>query len=374
MPHDKPPVAIAGREIGGDAPPYVIAEMSANHLGDLERALKIVEAAAEAGCDAVKLQTYRADTITIDAQGPGFDIREGPWAGRTLFELYDDAHMPWEWHGKLFEKAAELGIAIFSAPFDLSAVELLKRLDAPAYKIASFEIVDHELIAACAGTGKPLIISTGLAAWAEIQEAVDVARAHGCARPIVLHCVSGYPTPFADANLQRIPYLARRLPEAVIGLSDHSEGPALAAAAVALGAHVIEKHLTLARADGGPDAFFSVEPQEMAQIKSHARAAWEAVRPLSLERSEAERLNENYRRSLYVVADVKAGEPFTRANIRSIRPGGGLKPKYLPDVLGARAARDIRRGEPLAIDMIERPNARLQTDESQHTVDNKGAA
>ena len=362
MPPELAPPAIAGRQIGADAPPYIIAEMSANHLGDLNRALKIIEAASEAGCDAVKLQTYRADTITIDARGPGFDIEEGPWAGRTLYELYDDAHMPWEWHEALFARAAELDIAIFSAPFDLSAVGLLRSLDAPAYKIASFEIVDHELIAACAATRKPLLISTGLAALDEIREAADVAAAHGCARPIVLHCVSGYPTPYRAANLQRIPYLARALPGAVIGLSDHSEGPALASAAVALGACVIEKHLTLARADGGPDAAFSVEPHEMAEIVKNARAAWEASRPLSFERSDSERLNQNYRRSLYVIADVRKGEAFTRANIRSIRPGGGLKPKYLPDLLGARAARDIARGEPLEISMIERPNNRLQAD------------
>jgi N-acetylneuraminate synthase len=327
--------------------------MSANHLGSKQRAFDIIKAAKDAGCDAVKLQSYRADTITIDAHGPGFDLTEGPWAGRTLYELYRDAAMPWEWHAELFEFGAALGIPIFSAPFDLTAVGLLKSLDAPAYKIASFEITDHELIASCAQTGKPLIISTGLSSMQDVAEAVEVAKAHGCASPILLHCVSAYPTPYSDANLQRITALQNSFPSCVIGLSDHSHGAVLAGAAVALGARVIEKHLTLARTDGGPDSFFSLEPDEMAVVVSTAKAAWEATRVLRDGPSSGEKETAGCRRSLYVVADIKVGEEFSRENVRSIRPGHGLAPKYLSNILGRKAIRDIARGSPLSWDMVE---------------------
>jgi len=346
-------IEIARRAIGPDHPPFVVAEMLANHLGSKQRAFDIIKAAKDAGCDAVKLQSYSALTITVDAHGPGFDLTEGPWAGRTLYELYREAAMPWEWHAELFEKAASLSIPIFSAPFDLTAVDLLKSLDAPAYKIASFEITDHELIAACAATEKPLIISTGLSSTKDVTESVDVARAHGCASPILLHCVSGYPTPYSDANLRRITALQRSFPGCHIGLSDHSHGAALAGAAVALGAQVIEKHLTLARVDGGPDSFFSLEPDEMAEVVSDARAAWEATRCLRDGPSAGEKENAGCRRSLYVVADMTVGQEFTRENIRSIRPGHGLAPKYLPDILGRKAICDIARGSPLSWDIVE---------------------
>lgn len=348
-----PTIHIAGRAIGPDHPPYVIAEMSANHNGRLDNALAIVDAAADAGCDAIKMQTYRADTITIEASGPGFDITEGPWKGRTLYQLYDDAHMAWEWHEPVMDRAAERGIAAFSAPFDLSAVDFLDALDVPAFKIASYEIVDLDLIGACARTGKPLILSTGLASPDEIDEAVAAARQNGCAHPIVLHCVSGYPTPYEEANLQRIAFLRERLPGCLIGLSDHTPGAAIPGGAVALGARVIEKHITLDRSAGGEDDFFSLEPAEMKQVVETARAVWAAGRTLTLERSASERQTEAGRRSLYVVKPVKAGEVFTRDNIRSIRPGHGLKPKYLEDVLGKRAARDCAYAEPLSAEMVE---------------------
>lgn len=348
-----PDIAIAGRAIGPDHPPYIIAEMSANHNGSLDTALAIVDAAVEAGCDAIKLQTYRGDTITLNAQGPDFDITQGPWAGRTLYQLYEDAHLPWEWHQPIFDHAKARGIPVFSAPFDLTAVEFLESLNCPAYKIASYEIVDHGLIAACAQTGKPLIISTGLANPTEIQEAVAVARANGCANPIVLHCVSGYPTPYEEANLHRIGYLKDHLPGCLIGLSDHSPGAAIPAGAVALGACVVEKHITLDRTGGGEDDFFSLEPAEMAQVCQQTRAVWAGTRPLRLERAKSEEVTAAGRRSLYVIAPIKAGEVFTRENIRSVRPGHGLPPKYLEAILGKRAHQDLDFAQALSAEMIE---------------------
>ena len=346
-------IEIAGQAICTDCRAFVVAEMSANHLGSKQRAFDIIKAAKAAGCDAVKLQTYRADTITIDAHGPGFDLTEGPWAGRTLYELYREAAMPWAWHAELFDFGAAVGIPIFSSPFDLTAVELLESLDAPAYKIASFEITDHELIATCAKTGKPLLISTGLSSMRDVAEAVEVAKTHGCSPPILLHCVSAYPTPYSEANLQRITTLQNRFPDCVIGLSDHSPGSVLTGAAVALGACVIEKHLTLARNDGGPDSFFSLEPDEMAEVVSHAKVVWEATRILRDSRSRGEEENAGFRRSLYAVAAIKIGERFTRQNVRSIRPGHGLAPKYLPNILGRKAIRDLSRGSPLSWDVVE---------------------
>ncbi|MBO6784991.1 MAG: pseudaminic acid synthase [Alphaproteobacteria bacterium] len=343
--------AIAGRQIGPGAPPYVIAEMSGNHNGDIARAKAIMKAARDAGADALKMQTYTADTITIDHDGDDFRIESGLWAGRTLHDLYGEAHTPWDWHEELFAYGREIGITVFSAPFDDTAVDLLESLDAPAYKIASFEAIDLPLITRVARTGKPMIISTGMANLDEIGEAVSAAQAGGAGGLALLHCVSGYPTPVTDSNLRVIPDLVERF-GVVAGLSDHTPGTAVPVAAVALGARIIEKHVTLRRADGGPDAAFSLEPEELATLCRDTRAAWEAMGEIDYSLKESEKDNTVFRRSLYVVADVRAGETFTPDNVRSIRPGFGLPPKRLPDVLGRTAKSDIPRGTALQDDMI----------------------
>ena len=345
-------ISISGRPIGPDHAPYVIAEMSGNHNGDIDRAFALIDAAKESGADAVKLQTYTADTITIDHHGPGFDIEGGLWAGRSLYELYQEAGTPWEWHAALFEHAAKRGITVFSSPFDPTAVAFLEELGAPAYKIASFELVDLPLIELCARTGKPLIMSTGMASEQEIAEAVDTARQAGNEQIVLLHCVSGYPTAIADSNLRRIPRLADRF-GTIIGLSDHTPGTVVPTAATALGARVIEKHFTLRRADGGPDAAFSLEPEELRQLVEGTRAGWEALGD-GVERVEASEAGSvQFRRSLYVVADIPAGGVFTPDNIRSIRPGFGLAPKEIRQILGKRARHAVSRGTPLGWDMVE---------------------
>lgn len=337
---------IAGRPIGPGHPPYVIAEMSGNHNGDLNRAYALLEAAKRAGADAVKLQTYTADTITIDHDGPGFRLEGGLWHGRTLYDLYREAHTPWAWHAPLFSRARELGLHIFSSPFDATAVDLLESLDAPAYKIASFEIVDLPLIRRVARTGKPMIISTGMASLGEMGEAVAAAREAGAKQIALLHCTSGYPTPPEEANLATIPHLAAAF-GTVVGLSDHTPGSAVPIAAVTLGAAIIEKHFTLARADGGPDAAFSLEPDELKTLVDGCRIASAALGAVRYDLSPSEAGNISLRRSLYVVADMAAGEAFTEKNVRSIRPGHGLPPKYLPLILGKRSARALKRGTPL---------------------------
>ena len=344
-------IAIAGRRIGPGHPPYVIAEMSGNHNGDIGRALALIDAAHAAGADAVKLQTYTADTITLDHDGPGFTVEGGLWHGRKLHELYQEAHTPWDWHPRLFDHARALGITAFSSPFDPTAVAFLQGLDAPAYKVASFEIVDTPLIALMAATGKPLIISTGLASPADIEDAVTAARAAGASEIVLLHCTSGYPTPPSQMHLRTLQHLGAAH-GTLVGLSDHSMGTAVSVAAVALGACVIEKHFTLARADGGPDSAFSLEPDELARLVADCRAAWEALGSVHYEEVEAEAASRDHRRSLYVVADVARGEALTSANIRSIRPGHGLPPKHLGEVLGKPATRDLKRGEPLGWDLI----------------------
>lgn len=343
---------INGRPIGAGHPPYVIAELSGNHNGDIKRAFELIDVCASAGADAVKLQTYTADTITIDHDGPGFVISGGLWDGRKLHELYEEAHTPWDWHPALFARAAEKGVHCFSSPFDPTAVDFLETLKAPAYKIASFEIVDIPLIQKAAATGKPLIISTGMANDDEIAEAVKAAREAGAGGVALLHCVSGYPTPVEDINLARIKWLADKH-KCIIGLSDHTLGPAVPVAAVALGAAIIEKHVTLRRADGGPDAAFSLEPDELKAMVVGARTAQLALGQPQYGRTCSEAGNVMFRRSLYVVADIKAGEAFNPANVRSIRPGHGLAPKLLPEVLGRIATRDIARGTPLSADLIK---------------------
>jgi N-acetylneuraminate synthase len=313
--------------------------------------MALIDAAAEAGADAVKLQTYTADTITIDHDGPGFRIEGGLWAGRTLHELYGEAFTPFAWHAPLFEHARSRGLIAFSSPFDETAVELLEGLEAPAFKIASFEAVDLPLIGRAARSGKPLIISTGMTTPAEIGEAMAAAREGGCSDVALLHCVSAYPASFADANLRMVAKLQADF-GCVTGLSDHTPGTAAAVAAVALGACMVEKHFTLARADGGPDAAFSLEPAELKALVDDCRHAWEALGEARYVRGETETANRQFRRSLYVVRDVARGAQITSADVRSIRPGFGLEPKLLPQVLGRRAARDLKRGEPLQLDML----------------------
>jgi N-acetylneuraminate synthase len=346
-----PTLTIAGRIIGARHEPFVICELSGNHNGSLERALSMIDAAAATGCDAVKLQTYTADTLTLPCDGPGFRIEEGPWAGRSLHDLYAEAYTPHDWHAALFERARQRGVTIFSTPFDESAVELLESLGAPAYKIASFEAVDLPLIARVAACKKPMIISTGLASLAEMGEALETARAGGAAGVALLHCVSAYPAPIEEANVRTVPDLAKRF-GVVAGLSDHTPGSAAAVAAVALGAAIIEKHFTLARADGGPDAAFSLEPDEFTHLVRDCKAAWRALGSARYDELGSERAAAGHRRSLYVAADVGAGEALTKANVRSVRPGFGLAPKHLPQVLGRRASRALRFGEPLDWSMV----------------------
>jgi N-acetylneuraminate synthase len=345
-------VEIEGRPIGAHHLPYVVAELSGNHNGDLRRALQLIDAAKEAGADAVKLQTYRADTITIDHSSPEFVIAEGLWGGRRLYDLYQEAHTPWEWHPALFEHARRIGIPIFSSPFDASAVDFLETLGAPAYKIASSELVDLPLIRRAARTGKPLIMSTGMADEEEIAEAVAAARGAGARELILLHCTAAYPAPVDEANLSTIAELGRRY-GVVAGLSDHTLGITVATVAVGLGAAFIEKHFTLSRAQGGVDSAFSLEPAELAQLVTAAQVARVAVGTPTLSPTRSEEAVRRNRRSLYVVAGMAAGDVFSESNVRSIRPGRGLKPKYMEAVLGRRATCEIPFGTPLDASMVE---------------------
>jgi pseudaminic acid synthase len=344
-------ISIAGRNIGPNFPPYVIAELSANHNGRLDTALAIIAEAKKAGADAVKLQTYRPDTITLDSDAPEFRIEGGLWDGRTLYDLYQEAHMPWEWHMPLFDHARALGITIFSSPFDSTAVDLLEDLNAPAYKIASFEAVDLPLIRYVAGTGKPMIISTGMADADEIAEAIAAAREGGCRELAILHCVSGYPAPAEDYNLRTIPDMIARF-GLVTGLSDHTLDNTTAIASVALGASLIEKHFTLDRSGGGPDDSFSLEPTEMAALCRDARTAWSALGRIDYGRKSSEEGNVQFRRSLYVVKNLAAGELITPDAVRSVRPGYGLAPKHLENVLGKTATHNIAAGTALTAELF----------------------
>jgi len=339
-------VTIDNRVISREAPPYIIAELSANHNGSLERAFTTIETAKTMGADAVKLQTYTADTLTIDCDSEDFQIHGGLWDGYTLYRLYQEAHTPFEWHKQLFEKARTVGITCFSTPFDESAVDLLEDLNAPAYKIASFEAIDLPLIKYVARTGKPIIMSTGMASLEEIEEAVETTKDNGCRELILLHCISAYPTPINEAHLNIIPDLARRF-NVLSGLSDHTKGVIASITSVALGACVIEKHFTINRSDGGFDSDFSIEPEDLKQLCSETKVAWSALGKAGYERSESEKANSKFRRSIYVVQEVAEGETFTRNNIRRIRPGFGLPPKYYEELLGRKASAAIQRGTPL---------------------------
>lgn len=345
-------IRINGREIGEGCNPYIIAEMSANHNGNLSAALCIIEEAKRAGADAIKIQTYRPDTITLRSDLPDFQITGGLWAGKTLYDLYEWAHTPWEWHKPLFDHARELGLTIFSSPFDSTAVDLLEDLNAPAYKIASFEAIDLPLIKYVAGTHKPMIISTGMADAEEIQEAIDAAREGGCKQLAILHCVSGYPAPAEDYNLRTIPNMIERF-GLVTGLSDHTLDNATAIASVALGASIIEKHFTLDRNGGGPDDSFSLTPNELVQLCQSTRTAWQALGKVDYGMKSSEQGNVKFRRSLYFVKDLKAGSVISEEAIRSVRPGYGAPPKLRDFFIGKMLTQDAAKNTPVTHQMIE---------------------
>jgi len=344
-------ININGREIGDGCAPYIIAEMSANHNGDPNAALRIIEEAKRAGADAIKIQTYRPDTITLKSDLTVFQINDGLWAGITLYDLYEWAHTPWEWHKPLFEHARKNEITIFSSPFDNTAVDLLEDLNAPAYKIASFEAVDLPLIKYVASTGKPMIISTGMADDEEIQEAIDAAREGGCKELAILHCVSGYPAPASDYNLRTIPDMIQRF-GSVTGLSDHTLDNTTAIASVALGASIIEKHFTLDRSGGGPDDSFSMEPQELGALCRDTKTAWQALGRIDYGRKSSEQGSVKFRRSLYFVKNLKAGDVVTPDAVRSVRPGFGIAPKYIDMVIGATVSCDVIKNTPVALDKL----------------------
>jgi pseudaminic acid synthase len=343
---------IAGRPIGAQYPPYVIAELSANHNGKIETALQLIDEAKKAGADAIKLQTYKPDTITLNCDNDEFMIKGGLWDGRTLYELYGEAHMPWEWHEPLFEYARKAGITIFSSPFDKSAVDLLENINTPAYKIASFEIIDLPLIKYVASTKKPMLISTGMADEQEIAEAIAAARDAGCSQLAILHCVSSYPAPAEDYNLRTIPDMIRRF-GVTTGLSDHTLESATAVASIALGASIVEKHITLNRSAGGPDDVFSIEPKEFADLCRDVHTAWAALGKIDYTQKDSERGNLTFRRSLYFVKDMRAGEVITEHCIRSVRPGFGLKPKMWEKVIGATVICDIKVNTPVLAELVD---------------------
>ena len=333
-------IEINNRKIGESYPPYIIAELSANHNGDITRALKIIKMAKECGADAVKLQTYAPDTITLNSSAQEFMIKGGLWDGQSLYELYQGAHLPWEWHKILFEYAAKIGITIFSSPFDGTAVDLLEELNPPAYKIASFEAIDLPLIRRVAETGKPMIISTGMADDIEIAEAIEAAQSAGCKELAILHCVSGYPAPPEDYNLRTIPDMRDRF-KLVTGLSDHTLDNTTAITSIAMGVSIIEKHVTLDRNGGGADDSFSLEAEGLTELCKGAYTAWEALGSVNYGRKSSEKGNVQFRRSLYFTKPLKKGEIITPEHIKSVRPGFGLAPKYYDDVIGKTAAIDI---------------------------------
>ena len=344
-------IKINDRKIGLGHSPYIIAEMSANHNGDINNAYKIIDMAKASGADAVKLQTYHPDTITMDMNTPEFMIKGGLWDGQSLYELYKGAFMPWEWHKPLFDYAKKVGITIFSSPFDNTAVDLLEDLNTPAYKIASFEAVDLPLIKYVAQTRKPMIISTGMADLEEIQEAIEAAREGGCKELAILHCVSGYPAPAADYNLRTLVDMQKRF-GLITGLSDHTIDNTTAITSVALGVSIIEKHVTLDRNGGGPDDSFSLEEEELKELCRNTKVAWQSLGEVDYSQKSSEQSNVKFRRSIYAIKDIKKGERLTENNIKSIRPGFGLEPKYWNKALLSKAMRDISRGTPISLDLI----------------------
>ena len=345
-------IDINGRRIGLNYSPYVIAEMSANHNGEIDNAYKIIDMAKTCGADAVKLQTYHPDTITMDMNTPEFMIKGGLWDGQSLYELYKGAFMPWEWHKPLFDYAQKHNITIFSSPFDNTAVDLLEDLNTPAYKIASFEAVDLSLIKYVAQTGKPIIISTGMADAEEIQEAIEAAREGGCKELAILHCVSGYPAPAGDYNLKTLVDMQKKF-GLVTGLSDHTIDNTTAIASIALGASIIEKHITLDRNGGGPDDSFSLEEEELSDLCAGAKTAWETLGKVDYGVKSSEQENIKFRRSIYFVRDLSAGDVITSTDIKSIRPGYGLLPKYMERLIGSRVLVDIKRGTATSLDIVE---------------------
>src|SRR3954454_5866708 len=347
-------VRVGPHRIGAEHPPFVIAEMSGNHNGELDRALAIVDAVADSGAQALKIQTYTADTITIYVDGPAFRVEDGHglWGGRTLHQLYDEAHTPWDWHRPIFDRARQRGLVPFSSPFDSSAIELLEGLGVELYKTASAEIVDLPLIRQVARTGKPIVMSTGMATMREVAAAVEAAAGAGCTDLVLLACTASYPAEPADARLRNIGLLADAF-GVPVGLSDHTLGIGVSVAAVALGAVCLEKHVTLRRGDGGVDSAFSLEPAELALLRTETEAAWRAARsPLQLGPTASEQSVLRLRRSLYVVADVHEGDEVSEVNVRSIRPAGGLSPDAMSTVLGRRFGRDVARGTPLTWDLV----------------------
>ncbi len=350
-------INISGRKVGNGENVYIIAEISANHNQNYQEAVHLIRAAKEAGADAVKLQTYTPDTITIDCKSELFRIGKGTlWEGKFLYDLYGEAYTPWEWHAGLFEEARKLEMDIFSTAFDPSAVDFLEELSVPVHKIASFEIVDIPLVEKMAATGKPLIISTGMATLGEIEEAVQAARGAGAKQIALLKCTSAYPAPAVEMNLRTIPHLAEAF-DAPVGLSDHTLGIEVPVAAVCMGACIVEKHFTLSRTKSGPDNAFSLEPQEFAAMVKATRTAEKALGKVNYGASEQEAKSRVFRKSLFIVKDLKAGELLTHNNVRSIRPGYGLHPRHLKEVLGRRAASDLQKGTPLTRDMIAREDA-----------------
>jgi pseudaminic acid synthase len=346
-------IYLDGKPIGLNHSPFIIAEMSGNHNQSLERALQIVEAAADAGVQALKIQTYTADTMTLNLEHGDFYIGDpnSLWKGKSLYNLYEQAYTPWEWHKPIFDRCRELGLIPFSTPFDESAVDFLEELDVPFYKIASFENNDIPLIKKVASTGKPIIISTGMATVAEIEEAVTTTREAGCKEIILLKCTSTYPASPENSNLLTIPHM-REMFNCEVGLSDHTLGVGVAVASVALGATVIEKHFTLSRADGGVDAAFSLEPHEMKMLVEETKKAWQALGRVSYGPTEQEQASIKFRRSLYVAKDMKAGEEFNKENLRVIRPGYGLSPKYFETLLGMKVKKDVKKGTPVSWELV----------------------